>query len=174
MLFDVKGDEMIQSYRNRRDKPLLHNLMAGGNLMDKRKDLLSYPLRKAGPHLLKALDKRSDSSVATQLSAMALLAYTASPVFMGNILFPAKLIMMGLRPAPVFEGISFVRNSPYVKPMFNYFHGASPAYKAGARVGGKAGGRVGARLIPGVGYGLLAYDAYDIVVNRSLWGFDLD
>lgn len=147
--------------------------MAGGSLMDKRKDLLSYPLRKAGPYLLDPLRKGSKHSAVSQLSAMALMAYAASPIFMGNILFPAKLIMMGLRPAPVVEGISFVRHSPYVKPMWNVFHGASPAYKAGLRVGGKVGGRVAARLIPGVGYGLLAYDLYDIGVNRSLWGFDL-
>ena len=151
--------------------PLLHRLMAGSNLMDERKKLLSYPLRKAGPHLLKGMEK--GQSTTSTLSAMALMAYAASPVFFGNIMFPVNLIMMGFRPLPVFEGVSYVRNSPYVKPMFNYFHGASPAYKAGAKIGGKVGGRVGARLIPGIGYGLLAYDVYDLTVNRSLWGFDL-
>jgi hypothetical protein len=44
---------------------------------------------------------------------------------------------------------------------------------SGARVGAKVGGRVGARLIPGLGWAMLAYDVYDISVNRSLWGFDL-
>lgn len=44
----------------------------------------------------------------------------------------------------------------------------------GARIGAKVGGRVGARLIPGLGWGMLAYDVYDVVHNRSLWGFDLD
>jgi hypothetical protein len=43
----------------------------------------------------------------------------------------------------------------------------------GAKAGAKMGARVGGRLIPGVGWGLLAYDVYDIAVNRSLWGFDL-
>jgi len=42
----------------------------------------------------------------------------------------------------------------------------------GARIGAKVGGKVGARLIPGLGWAMLAYDAYDIAVNRSLWGFD--
>jgi len=134
---------------------------------------LSYPLRHAAPELLRSIEKGSKDSSVAQIAAMALLAYAATPVFLGNVLFPAKLIMMGYRPLPIFEGITYARNSPYVKPLFNYFHGASPAYKAGARVGGKVGGRVAARLIPGVGYGLLAYDVYDITVNRSLWGFDL-
>ncbi len=44
---------------------------------------------------------------------------------------------------------------------------------SGARVGGKLGARIGGRLIPGVGWALLAYDAYDIAFNQSLWGFDL-
>ena len=46
--------------------------------------------------------------------------------------------------------------------------------KAGVKHGAKIGGRVGARLIPGVGWAMVAYDAYDLAVNRSLWGFDLD
>jgi len=45
---------------------------------------------------------------------------------------------------------------------------------SGARVGAKLGGRIGGRLIPGVGWALLAYDVYDVAVNRRLWGFDLE
>jgi len=28
-----------------------------------------------------------------------------------------------------------------------------------------------ARVLPGVGWALLAYDAYDLLVNQSIWGF---
>lgn len=162
---------MIIGHRSRK-QTLVHSLMADFNIMDERKKLLSYPLRKAGSRLLEGMDK--GSNFGETITSLMLAAYAAAPVFMGNVLFPAKLIGMGFRPHPVFEGVSFARNSPFVKPLFNYFHAASPAFKAGAKVGGKFGGRVGARLIPGVGYGLLAYDAYDIVANRSLWGFDFD
>lgn len=34
--------------------------------------------------------------------------------------------------------------------------------------------RLLSRALPGVGWALLAYDAYDILVNRSFWGFKLD
>jgi hypothetical protein len=157
--------------------PLIHRIMAGSNpsdLMDFRKRVLSYPLRKLGPSMRPSLEKGTDASIMNQLAAMGVLAYAAAPVFTGNVLFPLKLIEMGFRPRPVLEGISYVKTSlGWPMPVWNMFHGASPAYKAGAKVGGKVGARVGARLIPGIGYGLLAYDVYDLTVNRSLWGFDL-
>lgn len=164
---------MLRSFRDMGDDRTPLEWLMTSNLMDKRNELLSYPLRKAGPYLSKVIEKDSGASTVSQLSAMALLAIAAAPTFGGNILMPANLIAAGLRPAPVVEGITFARHSPYVKPLWNVFHGASPAYKAGARVGGKVGGRIGARLIPGVGWALLAYDVYDVAVNRSLWGFDL-
>lgn len=34
--------------------------------------------------------------------------------------------------------------------------------------------RLLSRVLPGVGWALLAYDAYDILVNRSFWGFKFD
>ncbi len=151
------------------DRTPLEWLMSA-NLMEKRNELLSYPLRKGAPYLKEIIESDKPHVV---IGGMALAAYAAAPTFFGNIVLPAELILSGLRPAPVVESISFVRHSPYVKPMFNVFHGASPAYKAGARVGGKIGGRIGARLIPGVGWAMLAYDVYDIAANQSLWGFDL-
>jgi len=133
----------------------------------------------------------------------------ASPVLL-NALGPAAMINAGIRPHAVFEGVSYARHSPYLKPLFNYYYPPSTAYKTGAklgsavgsflsptlhnvtstgvlgktrtlakgasggaRVGAKLGGRVGSRLIPGIGWGLLAYDVYDITVNQRLWGFDL-
>jgi hypothetical protein len=141
-------------------------------IMYRRNKILSYPMRKTWPHLSKYMGE--DSSAVETLSAMALMGYTAIPNFVGNVMLPVNMIMMGVKPYPVFEGITYVRHSPYVKPLFQYLFPATPAYKAGAKLGGKIGGKIGARLIPGAGWAMLAYDAYDLTVNRSLWGFDLD
>lgn len=70
----------------------MHRLMAGGNPMDRRNDLLSYPLRKLGPYLLEGMDKKQKSR--TQLSAMALMAMAAAPTFFGNVVLPVNLISM--------------------------------------------------------------------------------
>ncbi len=142
------------------------------SILDERNKWLSYPLRKFAPYGEELLEHYEDSVPGTVGTAI-LMAYAAAPTFLGNIVFPAQLISMGLRPQPIVESMQFVKGLPYVKPMWTVFHGASPAYKAGARVAGKVGGRVGARLIPGVGWALLAYDVYDIAHNQSLWGFDL-
>jgi len=154
---------------------------AGGvtEFMDKRNEILSYPLRQFGPELLKQTEK--GKPLHSTLSAMALMAYAAAPTFFGNMYLPVELISSGLRPHPVNLGLSHYiphvhipSRAYWLEPVFEVFHGSSKAYKTGAKVGGKLGGRIGARLIPGLGYGLLAYDVYDIAVNRSLWGFDLN
>jgi len=56
----------------------------------------------------------------------------------------------------------------------------SPAYKAGFRAAkrfgpraARVGGRIGTKLIPGVGWALLAYDVYDLVANKRLFGIEL-
>jgi hypothetical protein len=58
---------------------------------------------------------------------------------------------------------------------------SSPAYQAGEklakRIGMKTGartaGRIAARAIPGLGWAMLAYDAYDLVANQRLFGVQL-
>jgi hypothetical protein len=48
--------------------------------------------------------------------------------------------------------------------------------KAAARLGPKAahiGGKFAVKAIPGIGWAMLAYDAYDFVVNRRLFGIRL-
>jgi len=142
------------------------------SILDERNKLLSYPLRKFAPWIQDTLESDNPRIA---YSGMAIMAMAFIPTLVGNVLLPAKLIEMGLRPRPVLEGITYVKSAiGYPMPVWNMFHGASPAYKTGARVAGKVGGRVGARLIPGVGWALLAYDVYDVAVNRSLWGFDFD
>ena len=162
---------MLRSFRHMDDDHSPLDLIMSANLMDKRNELLSYPLRKGKEILRHTLESDNPRVV---LSGLALGAYMAAPTFLGNVWMPAQLISAGSRPLPVFEGLSYAKTvSGWPMPRFHYFHGASPAYKAGARVGGKVGGRIGARLIPGLGWALLAYDVYDIAANRSLWGFDL-
>jgi hypothetical protein len=140
------------------------------SILDERNKLLSYPLRAFGPWIQDTLESDNPRIA---YSGMAIIAMAFVPTFVGNVLLPAKMIEMGLRPRPVLEGITYAKSAlGYPMPVWNMFHGASPAYKTGARVAGKVGGRVGARLIPGVGWALLAYDVYDIAYNRSLWGFD--
>jgi len=38
---------------------------------------------------------------------------------------------------------------------------------------GRIGGRIGTKLIPGIGWAMLAYDAYDLVANRRFFGVQL-
>ena len=96
-----------------------------------------------------------------------------------NLAAPAALIQSGFRGNTYFAGLSVGYSSlGYPMPLFNYITPGSAAEKFGAKLGGKVGAkkigaRVAGRLIPGLGWGLLAYDVYDIAVNRSLWGFDL-
>ena len=123
--------------------------------MDKRNEILSYPLRQFGPELLKQTEK--GKPVHSTLSAMALMAYAAAPTFFGNMYLPVELISSGLRPHPVNLGLSHYiphvhipSRAYWLEPVFEVFHGSSKAYKTGAKVGGKLGGRIGARLIPGL------------------------
>jgi hypothetical protein len=39
--------------------------------------------------------------------------------------------------------------------------------------GAKYGGRIGTKLIPGLGWAMLAYDVYDLVANKRLFGVEL-
>jgi len=104
-----------------------------------------------------------------------------------NLAAPLSLIQAGVRGERYFTGLAVGYSKiGYPMPLFNYSTPASAAERVGARIGGRAGAkvglkagakvgaRIGGRLIPGVGWALLAYDVYDVAVNRSLWGFDLD
>jgi len=67
-------------------------------------------------------------------------------------------------------------------PTFHTYRHPSPAYRAGFKFGGKFGGRatqrfvgrLATRTVPILGWSMLAYDVYDVFVNRSLWGFDFE
>ncbi|AXH74621.1 MAG: putative membrane protein [Circoviridae sp.] len=102
-------------------------------------------------------------------------AYTA----VANLAAPLSLIQAGARGNRYFTGLTVGYSKlGYPMPLFNYVTPGSVAEKFGAKLGGKVGARkigarVAGRMIPGLGWGLLAYDVYDVAVNRSLWGFDL-
>ncbi len=58
---------------------------------------------------------------------------------------------------------------------------SSPAYRAGEKFGKRIGlkggartaGRIATRAIPGLGWAMLAYDAYDLIANQRLFGVQL-
>jgi hypothetical protein len=144
-----------------------------GNLIDAKHDFTSIPLKVAWQIHAGHPDPVNKGPM-TEIGEILLLTYGIAFTTTVNAWPMIKLIDMGMRPLPIFEGVTFVRNNPWVKPMFKYYHGASPAYKVGARFGGRIGGKIAGRAIPFVGWAMLAYDVYDVVVNRSLWGFDFD
>ncbi|AXH79443.1 MAG: putative membrane protein [Circular genetic element sp.] len=106
------------------------------NPLEYRKNILSAPLRRTGPEFLSALEKDSEATPVQQAAAFALLAYTAAPVFMGNVLLPAKLIDSGFRGQRMFSHLSYVNTSlGYPMPRFNYITPMSPATRTGQRIG---------------------------------------
>jgi hypothetical protein len=166
---------------------------------------------------IKRLREQEQYQTPQNLQDIAVNMLFASPVLM-NLLGPAAMIHAGIKPHKIFQGVSYASNSPYLKPLFEYYLPPSSAYRVGSRIGSavgggvmqtlghisplvgwapgpergivklklppwvkkagvktgaKIGGRVGSRLIPGVGWSLLAYDAYDVAFNHRLWGFDL-
>ena len=131
-------------------------------------------LKLIGP--LSELDEGSETN---ELFGLVTLATGALYTGALNLAAPFSLIQAGARGNRYFTGLSVGYSSiGYPMPLFNYVTPGSAAEKFGAKLGGKVGAkklgaRVAGRLIPGLGYGLLAYDVYDIAVNRSLWGFDL-
>ena len=45
--------------------------------------------------------------------------------------------------------------------------------RIGMKTGARTAGRIAARAIPGLGWAMLAYDAYDLVANQRLFGVQL-
>ncbi|AXH79433.1 MAG: hypothetical protein [Circular genetic element sp.] len=58
-------------------------------------------------------------------------------------------------------GANRIMNAPYKIPT-----------KVTAKLA-RVGGKVGFRVIPGIGWAMLAYDGYDLVANRRLFGINL-
>lgn len=49
----------------------------------------------------------------------------------------------------------------------------NPAARATIARGARIGGKIGFRVIPGIGWAMLAYDAYDLIANKRLLGVNL-
>ena len=119
---------------------------------------------------------RQEEGEPENLQDILVHSLAAAPV-LSNLVGPLALINAGIRPQKIFQGVHYMPDAlkfHQMFPVFRYYHPPSPAFRSGAKVAGKLGGRVAARVIPGIGWGLLAYDVYDVAVNRRLWGFDLD
>ncbi len=71
--------------------------------------------------------------------------------------------------AKIGEHIMWPSNAPVFLAGTKKGKAATKAIAKGARLGGRAG----SRLIPGVGWAMLAYDAYDLVANDRLFGVQL-
>ena len=107
------------------------------NPLDYRKRILSSPFRKSAPSIREGMESDNPR---VALASLALGIYTATPVFIGNVLLPAKLIDSGFAGQRAFSHLSYVNTTlGYPMPRFNYVTPASGAYKAGARIGGAAG-----------------------------------
>jgi len=144
-----------------------------GNLIDSKHQFTSIPL-KIVYQISSGVEDRENMTPKTEIAEIAMWTYAGTFTVTINAWPIIKLIDMGKRPLPIFERVSFVRHHPWVKPRFHYYHGSSTAYQIGERYGGKVGGKIAGRAIPLVGWAMLAYDVYDLIVNRSIWGFDID
>ncbi len=141
------------------------------NPLEFKHDIASRPLK----FFMKGKDDWNVNQA--QFLVMAMLGFETAAV---NLMPAVGLIHSGIRGERLFSHVSYVRFNPWAKPIFHYTQAASRAERIGGafgkkvlgKAGVKVGARVGGRLIPGVGWALLAYDVYDIVWNRSLWGFD--
>jgi hypothetical protein len=110
------------------------------------------------------------------LGEIALWTYVGTFTVVVNAYPAIKLIDMGVHGpwqtvAVTYKWIAAEQRYSLL-PTFHTYRHPSPAYRAGARYGGKLGGRIATRLVPVLGWAMVAYDVYDVVVNRSLWGFD--
>lgn len=87
---------------------------------------------------IKQLRQQEQYKQPMNLQDIAVNLLFASPVLL-NVLGPALMINAGIRPHAIFEGVSYARHSPYLKPLFNYYYPPSVAYKTGAKIGSAFG-----------------------------------
>jgi len=99
-----------------------------------------------------------------------------------NLALPAKLITMSNpnQMSYLYKGLDPERYgiARAVKSRKQFQMMSSQSYQLGSRIGGrvgaaKLGGRIATRFIPAIGQVMLAYDAYDLVKNRRLFGIQL-
>ena len=104
------------------------------------------------------------------------VTHTAGPLYMTSMSNPSIY-------SYAYAGISAERYgiAANVADRKAFQMASSPAYQAGEKFGKRLGlktgartaGRFATRAIPGLGWAILAYDAYDLIANQRLFGVQL-
>lgn len=151
--------------------------MLEGNPFTWKREITSFPVKllwKFSQHIDR--DHMEDAPM-SQVAEVVLWFGALSGTVVANLYLPIKLIDLGIHGpwetvATTYKWIAAEQRYSLL-PTFHTYRHPSPAYRWGFRSGGKVGGRFATRLVPLIGWSLLAYDVYDVAVNKSLWGFDL-
>jgi len=152
--YDSVKDDGLGEHGN---APLAHLGIHIGNIVA-HTALPIHLTRMSNPHILSYAYKGLDPAKFGMKAAMqsrrefqiaSSAAYRAGAAIGGHLAWPSN--------APVFLAETAKGKR------------AASAIARGSRIGG----RVGARLIPGLGWAMLAYDAYDLVANQRLFGVQL-
>jgi len=142
------------------------------NLIKAKQDFTSIPLKLAW-QISRDID-RDKQTWKGELAEAGLWAYFGLGTISFNIYPAIKLIDLGSK-GPRYMDVAFkFTRLGYPMPAFTWKALPSRATVLGERYGGRIGGKIAGRAIPFLGWAMVAYDVYDVVVNRSLWGFDFD
>ena len=137
--------------------PLAHVGIQLGNAVAQ----LALPIqltRMSNPHLMSYAYKGLDPLKFGMKAAMA-----------SRKAFQMESSMAYRMGAKLGEHIAWPTKTPVFLPGSKQGKAALKAMQKGARIGG----RVGFRAIPGLGWSMLAYDAYDLLANKRLFGVKL-
>jgi len=109
------------------------------------------------------------------IHTMNMVAHIATPVYLTRMSNPNMMsyAYKGLDPLKFGMHAAIQSRKDFQMASSKAFQVGS---KIGARYGTKAarlGGKFAVKAIPGVGWGMLAYDVYDLVANRRLFGIQL-
>lgn len=110
------------------------------------------------------------------VQSVNMVAYVAGPLWLTTLNRPNVMSYAYKGMDPMKVGFTTA-----MKDRRTFQRVSSPAYqlgkgagkKLGMKTGAKVAGRIGARLVPGLGWAMLAYDAYDLVANKRLFGVEL-
>lgn len=143
-----------------------------GNLIEAKQDFTSIPLKLAY-QISRDID-RDKQTWKGELAEVGMWTYFGLGTISFNLYPAIKLIDMGVK-GDRYMDVAFVfTRLGFPMPSFTWKALPSQATVLGERYGGKVGGKIAGRLIPLIGWAMVAYDIHDLVVNRSLWGFDID
>jgi hypothetical protein len=151
--------------------------MLEGNPFTWKREITSFPVKMLWK-FSKSLDREHmEDAPMSQVAEMVLWTGALSGTVVANLYLPIKLIDLGTHGpwetvATTYKWIAKEQRYSLL-PTFHTYRHPSPSYRWGRRLAGRVGGSLTSRLVPLMGWALLAYDVYDLTVNKSLWGFDL-